>query len=91
MKINKQLKKGNTMKKVIMMIGLISVIGLNLNTAANALVLVDGYFKSNSSGLKPFFIIKNPLSFNINKLLISGGPCWLRSNYPCNVNAVLYY
>ena len=20
-----------------------------------------------------------------------GGPCWLRSNYPCNVNAVLYY
>ncbi len=23
--------------------------------------------------------------------LINGGPCWLRSNYPCNVNAVLYY
>ncbi len=21
----------------------------------------------------------------------NGGPCWLRSNYPCNVNAVLYY
>ena len=32
-----------------MMIGLISVIGLNLNTAANALVLVDGYFKSNGT------------------------------------------
>ena len=46
---NKQLTKGNTMKKVIMMIGLISVIGLNLNTAANALVLVDGYFKSNGT------------------------------------------
>ena len=37
------------MKKVIMMIGLISVIGLNLNTAANALVSVDGYFKSNGT------------------------------------------
>ena len=36
-------------EKVIMMIGLISVIGLNLNTAANALVLVDGYFKSNGT------------------------------------------
>jgi hypothetical protein len=23
-------------------------------------------------------------------LVIGGGPCWLRSNYPCNVNAVLY-
>ena len=22
---------------------------------------------------------------------VNGGPCWLRSNYPCNVNAVLYY
>ena len=37
------------MKKAIMMIGLISVIGLNLNSAANALVLVDGYFKSNGT------------------------------------------
>ena len=49
MNTNKQLKKGSTMKKAIMMIGLISVIGLNLNTAANALVLVNGYFKSNGS------------------------------------------
>jgi hypothetical protein len=49
MNTNKQLNKGNTMKKVIMMIGLISVIGLNLNSAANALVLVDGYFKSNGT------------------------------------------
>ena len=49
MSANKQLNKGNTMKKVIMMIGLISVIGLNLNSAANALVLVDGYFKSNGT------------------------------------------
>ena len=32
-----------------MMIGLISVIGLNLNPAANALVLVDGYYKSNGT------------------------------------------
>ena len=32
-----------------MMISLISVIGLNLNTAANALVLVNGYFKSNGT------------------------------------------
>ena len=32
-----------------MMIGLISVSGLNLNTAANALVLVNGYFKSNGT------------------------------------------
>ena len=37
------------MKKIVMMIGLISVIGLNLNTAANALVLVNGYFKSNGT------------------------------------------
>ena len=37
------------MKKAIMMISLISVIGLNLNTAANALVLVNGYFKSNGT------------------------------------------
>ena len=49
MDTNKQLNKGNTMKKIVMMIGLISVIGLNLNTAANALVLVNGYFKSNGS------------------------------------------
>ena len=49
MNTNKQLNKGNTMKKVIMMISLISIIGLNLNTAANALVLVNGYFKSNGS------------------------------------------
>ena len=46
---NKQLNKGDKMKKVIMMIGLISVIGLNLNTAANALVLVEGYYKSNGT------------------------------------------
>ena len=32
-----------------MMIGLISIIGLNLNTAANALVYVNGYFKSNGT------------------------------------------
>ena len=49
MNTNKQLNKGSTMKKVIMMISLISIIGLNLNTAANALVLVNGYFKSNGS------------------------------------------
>ena len=49
MNTNKQPNKGNTMKKIVMMIGLISVIGLNLNTAANALVLVNGYFKSNGS------------------------------------------
>jgi hypothetical protein len=49
MNTNKQLNIGNTMKKIVMMIGLISVIGLNLNTAANALVLVNGYFKSNGS------------------------------------------
>ena len=34
MNTNKQLNKGNTMKKAIMMISLISIIGLNLNTAA---------------------------------------------------------
>ena len=49
MNTNKQLNKGNTMKKAIMMISLISIIGLNLNTAANALVLVNGYFKSNGT------------------------------------------
>ena len=55
MNTNKQQTKGNTMKKVIMMIGLISVIGLNLNTAANALVPVDGYFKSNGTYVEPHF------------------------------------
>ena len=49
MNTNKQLNKGNKMKKAIMMISLISVIGLNLNTAANALLLVNGYFKSNGT------------------------------------------
>ena len=49
MNTNKQLNKGNKMKKAIMMISLISVIGLNLNTAANALVLVNGCFKSNGT------------------------------------------
>ena len=49
MNTNKQLNKGNKMKKAIMMISLISVIGINLNTAANALVLVNGYFKSNGT------------------------------------------
>ena len=49
MNTNKQLTKGNKMKKIVMMISLISVIGLNLNTAANALVLVNGYFKSNGT------------------------------------------
>ena len=37
------------MRKFMIMIGLVSVMGLNLNTAANALVLVDGYFKSNGT------------------------------------------
>mgnify|MGYP000197214142 FL=1 len=46
---NKQLTKGNKMRKFMIMIGLVSVMGLNLNTAANALVLVDGYFKSNGT------------------------------------------
>ena len=49
MYINKQLTKGNKMRKFMIMIGLVSVMGLNLNTAANALVLVDGYFKSNGT------------------------------------------
>ena len=49
MNTNKQLTKGKKMKKIVMMISLISVIGLNLNTAANALVLVNGYFKSNGT------------------------------------------
>ena len=43
------------MKKIVMMIGLISVIGLNLNSAANALVLVDGYFKSNGTYVDSHF------------------------------------
>ena len=37
------------MRKFMIMIGLVSFMGLNLNTAANALVLVDGYFKSNGT------------------------------------------
>ena len=49
MNTNKKPTKGNKMKKIVMMISLISVIGLNLNTAANALVLVNGYFKSNGT------------------------------------------
>ena len=49
MNINKQVTKGNKMRKFMIMIGLVSVMGLNLNTAANALVLVDGYFKSNGT------------------------------------------
>jgi len=49
MNTKKQPTKGNKMKKIVMMISLISVIGLNLNTAANALVLVNGYFKSNGT------------------------------------------
>ena len=31
------------------MISLVAALGLNINTAANALVLVDGYFKSNGT------------------------------------------
>ena len=49
MNINKQLTKGNKMKKMMIMISLVAALGLNLNTAANALVLVDGYFKSNGT------------------------------------------
>ena len=49
MNIKKQLTKGNKMRKIMIMLGLVSVIGLNLNTAANALVLVDGYYKSNGT------------------------------------------
>lgn len=49
MNINKQLIKGNKMKKMMIMISLVAALGLNLNTAANALVLVDGYFKSNGT------------------------------------------
>ena len=49
MNINKQQIKGNKMKKMMIMISLVAALGLNLNTAANALVLVDGYFKSNGT------------------------------------------
>ena len=49
MNINKQQTKGTKMKKMMIMISLVAAIGLNLNTAANALVLVDGYFKSNGT------------------------------------------
>ena len=49
MNINKQLIKGNKMKKMMIMISLVAALGLNINTAANALVLVDGYFKSNGT------------------------------------------
>ena len=37
------------MKKMMIMLSLVAALGLNLNTAANALVLVDGYFKSNGT------------------------------------------
>ncbi len=33
--------------------------------------------------------VKRKIVVKISKTF--GGPCWLRSNYPCNVNAVLYY
>tara|TARA_B100000575_G_scaffold55765_1_gene41902 strand:- start:432 stop:644 length:213 start_codon:yes stop_codon:yes gene_type:complete len=49
MNINKQQTKGTKMKKMMIMISLVAALGLNLNTAANALVLVDGYFKSNGT------------------------------------------
>ena len=62
---NKQLTKGYKMRKIIMMIGLISVIGLNLNTAANALVYVNGYFKSNGTYVSPYVRI-NPDGFCYN-------------------------
>ena len=48
-----------------MMIGLISVIGLNLNTAANALVYVNGYFKSNGTYVSPY-VRTNPDGFCYN-------------------------
>ena len=62
---NKQLTKGYKMRKIIMMIGLISVIGLNLNTAANALVFVNGYFKSNGTYVSPY-VRTNPDGFCYN-------------------------
>ena len=46
--INKLIKESK-MKKMMIMISLVAALGLNLNTAANALVLVDGYFKSNGT------------------------------------------
>ena len=49
MNINKQQSKGTKMKKMMIMISLVAALCLNLNTAANALVLVDGYFKSNGT------------------------------------------
>tara|TARA_B100001057_G_C22494735_1_gene811618 strand:+ start:130 stop:342 length:213 start_codon:yes stop_codon:yes gene_type:complete len=49
MNTNKQQTKGTKMKKMMIMISLVAALGLNLNTAANALVLVDGYFKSNGT------------------------------------------
>lgn len=49
MNTNKQQTKGNKMKKMMIRISLVAALGLNLNTAANALVLVDGYFKSNGT------------------------------------------
>ena len=49
MNTNKQQTKGNKMRKMMIMISLVAALGLNLNTAANALVLVDGYFKSNGT------------------------------------------
>ena len=50
------------MRKFMIMIGLVSVMGLNLNTAANALVLVDGYFKSNGTYVDSHYRT-NPDSF----------------------------
>ena len=49
MNIINKLIKGSKMKKMMIMISLVAALGLNLNTAANALVLVDGYFKSNGT------------------------------------------
>ena len=49
MNTNKQQTKGTKMKKMMIMISLVAALGLNLNTAANALVLVDGYFRSNGT------------------------------------------
>ena len=37
---------------------------------------------------KNFEIIIKPIRYIIN-LQTNGGPCWGRTNYPCNVNAVL--
>ena len=46
-----------------------------------AIFLVDMFYVV--SGYLMTTIILNQIN--------DGGPCWLRSNYPCNVNAVLYY